>query len=168
MYPRRPSVRALFVERVRPSRRLNNDRDDLLFPLGRPCRPHSPHVMSHPSILSATVCNPALQRPVMAAGIPNSGTGFPVLTAAVIHTQSRDLPNLSSPGRGAKAGNRVAQVPKPHARHAFPVQGCAEHHPVLHLGERSARSRRATAGLGARRSGPAALAGRSTLLNPSG
>ena len=68
-------------------------------------------------------------------------------------------------GAGPEAGDRGAQVPKPHARHAVSVQGRTEHQPLLHLGERTPRTRRAACGLDARHTGRGSAARRPTLLD---
>ena len=68
-------------------------------------------------------------------------------------------------GASPKARDRGAQVPKPHARHAVSVQGHTEHQPLLHLGERSPRTRRIACGLDARQTGRGNATRRSTLLD---
>ena len=80
-----------------------------------------------------------------------------------LQAESRSGSDQQSHRTGPRRGNRGTQVPKPSARHALPVQGCAERQSVLHLGERSAGTGAIAAGLGARRADAAALAGQSTL-----
>lgn len=63
-----------------------------------------------------------------------------------------------------KAGDRRAQIPKPYARHAVPVQGHTEYQPLLHLGKRTPRAGRITAGLDARRTVRSIAARRPALL----